>query len=318
MVGSDLNDVACSGHCLDEQEGYIMTPPLSVVGLKKRFSKHSPWILNGFTAEFSNGVTGFVGPNGAGKTTLFSIVAGFIKPQDGQVDILGLGSFDAQKHKGRIGVLPQDADFDLGVSPSVFLYGMARLQGFGRVSAKAETARVLGVVNLVENADKQIGKLSHGMRRRVAIASAIDEPMSGLDPVETHRLRGLILGLAADAAVVVSSHNLSELEKICDQVLFIDDGVCVEEASVGSLAGDGLIATWELGDGEFDLQKMRDVLPSHELEFSDGCLSQSAPDEESLDLGSIEIARILSASGVPIRSIRRGRSLEERYLETME
>ncbi len=304
-----------------------MTPPLSVVGLKKRFSKYSPWILNGFTAEFSNGITGFVGPNGAGKTTLFSIVAGFMKPQDGQVDILGLGSFDAQKHKGRIGVLPQDADFDLGVSPSVFLYGMARLQGFGRVSAKAETARLLGVVNLVENADKQIGKLSHGMRRRVAIASAImgspdlillDEPMSGLDPVETHRLRGLILGLAADAAVVVSSHNLAELEKVCDQVVFIDDGVCVEEARVGSLAGDGLIATWELGDVEFDLQEMRDVLPSHELDFSDGCLSQSAPDEESLDLGSIEIARILSASGVPIRSIRRGRSLEERYLETME
>jgi ABC-type multidrug transport system ATPase subunit len=283
--------------------------------------------LNGFTAEFSRGVTGFVGPNGSGKTTLFSIIAGFLKAQEGEVDILGLGPFDAHNHKGKIGVLPQDADFDLGVSPAEFLYGMARLQGFARAGAKVESTRVLGVVNLLEHAERQIGKLSHGMRRRVAIASAIlgtpdlillDEPMSGLDPAEAHRLRGLILGLGGDAAVVVSSHNLAELEKVCDNIVFIDGGICVEQASVGALTGHGLIATWELGDVEFDLESMRAVLSGHELQFSEGILTQTAPGEGELDRGSVEIARILASAGVPIRSVRRGKSLEESYLETIE
>ena len=304
-----------------------MTPVLRVIGIKKRFSNGSPWVLNGFTADFSRGITGFVGPNGAGKTTLFSIVAGFLKAQEGEVDISGLGSFDAYKHKGRVGVLPQDADFDLGVSPSEFLYGMARLQGLGVSSAKVESARVLGVVNLVEHAQKKIGKLSHGMRRRVAIASAIlgtpelillDEPMSGLDPSEAHRLRGIILGLGGDAAVVVSSHNLAELEKVCDNVVFIDGGVCVEQASVGALTGHGLIATWEVGSEEFDLSELRAVLPSHQFTLSEGLITQTAPDEAELDRGSIEVARVLVGAGVPIRSVRRGKSLEESYLETME
>jgi len=304
-----------------------MAPVLTVTGLRKRFSKNGPYVLDGFTAEFSRGITGFVGPNGAGKTTLFSVVAGFINSQEGDVDLFGTGSFDAATHKGRLGVLPQDADFDLGITPVQFLYGMARLQGYGRGESKAEAMRVLGLVNLLDNANKKIGKLSHGMRRRVAIASAIlgspelillDEPMSGLDPLEAHRLRGLILGLGGQSAVVVSSHNLAELEKICDHVVFIDAGVCVEQASVGDITGNSLIAIWELGVSELQLDSLRNEMPSHQFEFSEGELKQTAPSDVDLDRGSIEVARILAASGVPIRGVRRGKSLEESYLETLD
>ena len=297
---------------------------LRTTGLKKRFGRNKPWVLDDLSLEFPKGaICGLVGPNGAGKTTLFSVVAGFLHCDSGQVDILGGGPFDPFRLKGRFGILPQDAHLDLGVTPRGFLRGLGRLQGLGSSEVGREVDAMLEAVNLKQHATKRVGTLSHGMRRRLTVASALlgrpelvllDEPMAGLDPLEASRLRDLILELRGESTVIVSSHNLAELERISDHVVLMETGRCVGAGSVDALTAQGQEATWLLGEGEVPLERLSKLLPGDTFILDGRELTHRAANEAALDEGSIVIAAEMVRVGIPVRGLRRGVTLEESYL----
>lgn len=303
----------------------MSAPALVIKELRKRYTRRGPWVLDGLSCVFPRGsVSGLVGPNGAGKTTLFSAVVGFLRLQGGSVDILGEGPFDPFRLKGRVGVLPQDAQLDPRLTPAVFLKGMARLQGMSRDQANVAADQVLGSVNLTEHAGKRVETLSHGMRRRITVASALlgepdlvllDEPLSGLDPRESASLRSLLGSLGGRSSLVISSHNLAELERVCDHVVLIEQGRCIGEGTVESLTARGAVETWTIGPGVFAIDGLLGALPGHSLKLEERTLTHKAPTESDLDAGSVVIAGQLAAAGIAIRGVRRGRSLEDSYLE---
>jgi ABC-type multidrug transport system ATPase subunit len=277
---------------------------------------------------------GFIGPNGAGKTTTFSVVSGFLPPDEGTVDILGEGPFDPWRLKGRLGVLPQDAELGDRHTPREWIAHLAMLQGMNGPESWAEADRVLDVVRLTERRQDRIGSLSHGMRRRVAVASALvgspelvmlDEPTAGLDPGQARSLREALRALGGAHTLVVSSHNLVELEQICDWVVMIDAGRCLSEGPVSEVTRRGQVIDWVLSR-EAPLDALHAALPghrfSHRTEASpDGdllILAEVAPMDVDADAASLAVMAVLCEAGVAVRAIRRGVSLEERFLDAAE
>ena len=221
---------------------------VSSKGLVKRYGKRRA--LDGFTLDVSEGcVMGLVGPNGAGKTTWMMAVAGLVRTEAGSVGLFGSSHpFDAALQPGRLAILPQDSELPLESTQEGFLYGLARLQGLNAEAAKASARKVLEAVNLADRAKAPIRSLSHGMRKRLMAAQCflgepdlilLDEPMNGLDPEESVRFRNLILSRREGRTVVVSSHNLADLEKFCTHITFVRDGKVVKTAALKDLTAGG-------------------------------------------------------------------------------
>lgn len=174
-----------------------------------------------------------VGPNGAGKTTLFSILCGYLGPTSGQVELFGRAP-NHSSNLSRLGALPQDAQLDPRFAISHQLKFYAQLQGFSRKNAQIEAERVLDLVQLSDVLNEKPLSLSHGMRKRVAIAQTLigspelillDEATAGLDPLHAREVRSLVANLADETTFILSSHDLNELERLCEQVLFLENGV---------------------------------------------------------------------------------------------
>ncbi|MGS0691571.1 ABC transporter ATP-binding protein [Shewanella sp. 0m-4] len=181
-----------------------------------------------------------VGPNGAGKTTLFSLLCGYITPTSGEVTLLGHKP-GSPELLGRIASLPQDAALDPNLDVISQLTLFATLQGYAKKQAKAEALRVLSLVDLADSAQQKPKSLSHGMSKRVSIAQALigspelvllDEPTAGLDPANAKKIRELVKFLSDRMTFVISSHNLDELEKLCDQVLYLEQGQLSQSVSM--------------------------------------------------------------------------------------
>lgn len=173
-----------------------------------------------------------VGPNGAGKTTFLSLICGFIRSSAGAVNVLGHKP-GSQALSGRLAALPQDARFDPSLSVGRQLRFYAQLQGMSVSEANKEVARVLDIVMLPEVVGDKSESLSHGMRKRVALAQALlgspelillDEPTAGIDPPNVKIIRDLIREQASNATFIISSHNLDELEKLCTTVVYLEKG----------------------------------------------------------------------------------------------
>lgn len=173
-----------------------------------------------------------VGPNGAGKTTLFSLLCGYIQPSAGNINILGHSPGDSALF-GRLSALPQDAQLDPRFSIAMQLNFYARLQGMSSKQAKTDTLRVLDMVGLIEAAKSLPTELSHGMRKRATIAQALlgspeivmlDEATAGLDPTNAKEIRAIVADHADNVNFILSSHDLNELERLCDRVLYLENG----------------------------------------------------------------------------------------------
>ncbi|MEQ1485251.1 ABC transporter ATP-binding protein [Methyloglobulus sp.] len=180
---------------------------------------------------------GLVGPNGAGKTTLLNILAGFLRPTSGIVKLFGYPP-GVPELIGKISALPQDARLDPSFTIAEQLVFYARLQGLTKPPATLEASRVLEAVSLAEIAHEKPGALSHGMAKRVAIAQALigkpvlillDEPTAGLDPVNVRTVRSIITEQSSSTTFIISSHDLSELDRLCQKVLLLEKGVLQPE-----------------------------------------------------------------------------------------
>ena len=216
---------------------------LETRGLVKRYGRRR--VLDGFTLAVPRGaVLGLVGANGAGKTTWMMTVAGLLRPASGTIDILGNGPFDAAVHAGRFALLPQDSELPLEATPMGLFYRFGRLQGLSAQEARRSAAEVLAAVNLAGRANSSIRSLSHGMRMRVRVAQCflgnpdlvlLDEPLNGLDPLEADRLRRFIRAHAGRQTIVVSSHNLHDVEQLCTHVAFVENGRVTRMDTLGAL-----------------------------------------------------------------------------------
>ncbi|MCE9678375.1 ABC transporter ATP-binding protein [Shewanella sp. AS1] len=181
-----------------------------------------------------------VGPNGAGKTTLFSLLCGYIRPSEGEISLFGQRP-GSRSLLNKIAALPQDARLDPNLSVEQQLTFFAQLQGFNKAQAVMESLRVLRLVDLEASAAQKPSALSHGMSKRVSIAQALigspqlillDEPTAGLDPANAKAIRELVRALSGQITFVISSHNLNELEKLCDKVLYLDQGQLSQSVSI--------------------------------------------------------------------------------------
>jgi ABC-2 type transport system ATP-binding protein len=200
-------------------------------GLSKHYGRTKALDNFDLTLEAGNPIA-LVGPNGAGKTTFLSLICGFIHPSAGEVSVLDHKP-GSQDLSGRLAALPQDARFDPALSVGRQLKLYAQLQGMSGAQANAEVMRVLEIIKLPEVIGEKSEALSHGMRKRVALAQALlgqpevillDEPTAGIDPPNVKIIRDLIQEQSENATFVISSHNLDELEKLCSTVVYMEKG----------------------------------------------------------------------------------------------
>jgi ABC-2 type transport system ATP-binding protein len=205
-------------------------------------------------------VHGFLGPNGSGKTTTIRCVLGLIQPSSGGTSVFGADSARAyHRVASRVGAIVENPKMFPNFSAQRNLGLLARMGGIDR----GEIDRVLDVVGLRDRAGDSFASYSLGMKQRLAIAAALlkdpdlmilDEPANGLDPAGIAEMRGLIADIAAQGkAVVVSSHQLAEIEQVCDDVTIINRGRLIETgtlADVRRFAGeDTVVATIDDRDG---------------------------------------------------------------------
>jgi ABC-type multidrug transport system ATPase subunit len=204
---------------------------LDVKALGHRY--RTDWVFRGLDLRIEAGrPVALVGANGAGKTTLFSLVCGYFRPTEGSILISGHPQGDTGTF-GRLGALPQDAQLDPTQRLAETMVLFAQLQGYTSRQARLEITQLLRQVGLGDSGHLKPGELSHGMRKRAAIAQALigrpplvllDEPTAGLDPQNARQLRSLIHSLADQTTFFISSHNLAELEELCDRILLLQNG----------------------------------------------------------------------------------------------
>ena len=195
--------------------------------------------LRDFTYTFTPGIYGILGANGAGKSTLMNLITDNVKRTEGQIlwdgtDILKLG----KRFRAILGYMPQQQGMYNDFSARAFLRYMAQIKEIKQADEQIE--QLLDVVNLREDAHKKVGGFSGGMRQRVLLAQALlgdpqililDEPTAGLDPRERLRLRQYISDLAQDRIVFLTTHIVSDIESIADDVLLMKQGELVRHGA---------------------------------------------------------------------------------------
>ena len=198
--------------------------------------------LNDVTTTLGPGVTGLLGPNGAGKSTFLKLAAGQLAPSQGEVKLLGTHAWGSPEVFHRVGLCPETDAFWEGLTGWQFVSALLRLTGYDESEVVSRAEAALARVDLLPARDRKIGGYSKGMRQRVKLAQALahdpevlllDEPLSGMDPVNRRRVTDLVKQLGREGkTIVVSSHILHEVESMTSQVMLIHNGRILAEGHV--------------------------------------------------------------------------------------
>ncbi|MBW9155479.1 ABC transporter ATP-binding protein [Clostridium tagluense] len=202
-------------------------------------------VLKNINLEFVNGVYGLLGPNGAGKTTLIKMLTTLIFPTNGEIlyngtDIVKL----EEKYRDILGYLPQEFGYYKSYSPRQYLLYISALKGMDHSKAKDKVGELLKLVGLENVENKKMRKFSGGMIQRVGIAQAmlndpkiliLDEPTAGLDPKERVRFRNLLSELSRDRIVILSTHIVSDVESIANEIIMIKDKKVLYKDNIRSI-----------------------------------------------------------------------------------
>ncbi|GIH29158.1 ABC transporter ATP-binding protein [Acrocarpospora phusangensis] len=218
---------------------------LATEGLTKRFPRVTA--LDQLTVAAGEGVTGLVGANGAGKSTLIKILLGLLPASAGRASVLGMdAAVQGLEIRRSVGYMPEHECLPPDVSATEFVVHMAQMSGLPRTAARERAADTLRHVGLHEERYRPIGGYSTGMKQRVKLAQALvhdpkvvflDEPTNGLDPQGRDEMLALIrrIGTEFGISVLVTSHLLGELERVCDHVIVIDGGRLLRSSAIGEL-----------------------------------------------------------------------------------
>ncbi len=309
-------------------------PALRTRRLTKRFGPKTA--VDDVTLTVGAGtVFGLIGPNGAGKTTTFSILAGYLRPTDGTAEVLGFAPTAVNELRSRLGVLPQDALLPASDTVGEFLLHMGRLQDLPRDKAIESARRGLEEVSGSDWWKQRCGSLSHGMAKRVALAQAflgdpevvlLDEPTAGLDPRIAWEVRQLIKAKRGQRTIVISSHNLQELEEICDAAAILDRGRLVAQGTMAELTAANEEVRIQVASGtkrgtdagQVPLSRLRDLPVVASLELDDErCelvirFERKAADAETV-IG--QVLSVLLQNQVRISGVSKGRGLEQRVMD---
>ena len=203
---------------------------LTVRGLTKQYKDKCA--VNRVNLRLTEGINGLLGANGAGKTTLMRMLCGILKPTAGSIALDGV-DVSSEDYRAVLGYLPQDFGYYPDFTGLDFLLYLAALKGLSRSHAKRKAKELLELVSLKDAGKKKIKTYSGGMKQRLGIAQAllndpslliVDEPTAGLDPKERVRFRKLIAGLGQDTIVLLSTHIVSDVEKIAGHMLMMSEG----------------------------------------------------------------------------------------------
>ena len=237
---------------------------LQMVNLTKRFGDFTA--VDNMNLRITNGVYGLLGVNGAGKTTLMRMICTLLTPTSGQIlcdgkDILKMEG----EYRNLLGYLPQEFGFYPDFSVKDYLLYIASLKGIRPVVAKKRVKELLDQVGLSKAANKKMKKLSGGMKRRVGIAQAIlnnpkililDEPTAGLDPMERVRFRNLISELSKERIVILSTHIVSDVEYIANEIWLMKNGRLVQQGSLNDVLDSMPEKVWSLVASQEEAAKL--------------------------------------------------------------
>jgi gliding motility-associated transport system ATP-binding protein len=259
-----------------------------------------------FTIERGE-VVGLLGLNGAGKTTTLRMLSSDLLPTSGRMIVDGLDLVEVPEQvRPRIGYLPDKPPLYAEMTVREYLVFAGQLRGMTG-SLDKRVSEVIDTTALGEYADERIDTLSHGFRQRVGIAQAIvhkpallllDEPISGLDPVQIVEMRALVRSLRGEHTTVISSHILSEISETCDRLLVIRDGEIVasgteRELSARMAAARSFLITLRVSDNDAPFETVRGL-----LEKIDGVLSVT---EEPAVFGMEDVITVLVSASREVR-----------------
>lgn len=201
--------------------------------------------VNNFNVTLNNGIYGLLGPNGAGKTSLMRIIADVSNATSGEVYLNGKSKSElGADYRRLLGYLPQDVGFYKTFTAQKFLEYVSTLKGLEKEYSKVKIDELLKFVNLEKDRNRKIGKFSGGMKQRLGIAQALlndpkvlilDEPTAGLDPNERIRFKNLISEISKDKIVILSTHIVSDVEFISNEIIIMKDGKLVEKDTPNEL-----------------------------------------------------------------------------------
>jgi ABC-2 type transport system ATP-binding protein len=221
--------------------------------------------LSELTLAVEPGVIGLVGANGAGKSTFIKILLGLLAPTDGESRVLGLDPMvNSEEVRARVGYMPEHDCLPTELSAAEFVTHMARMSGMPATAARERASEALRHVGLYEERYRQIGGYSTGMKQRVKLAQALahdpdllllDEPTNGLDPAGRDAMLELVhrIGTEFGISIVVCSHLLGEVERICDSLIAIDGGKLLRSATVSDMTTARDVLTVEVSEGTDEL-----------------------------------------------------------------
>jgi ABC-2 type transport system ATP-binding protein len=286
--------------------------------------------LDSLDVAVEHGVTGLVGANGAGKTTFMSILLGLRVPTSGTTDVLGMNPVErGAELRSLVGYGPERNVFPDEMPASDFVKHLAEVRGMPRAEARGRASDALWLVGLGEERFRPLGTMSTGQRQRVKLAQALaadpslvllDEPTDGLDPVQRDEMLALIRQISTEYGidVLLSSHLLEEVERICDHVIALDAGRLVAAGRLDELVGDDdgvVVELVEIADVPDAFDRVIESLTAAGAEVQrDASVTRIEVFGDDADVIADQVRDAVAAAGARVgRIVRRRRRLEDLF-----